>query len=92
MVSMAEIPVEIISSGYSWDCQLEGNTTSARWEPYTGVGVDGRTVDVEVVLGQHLGTLIDGASRSIKDTAKHILGNTELQALAGELDLGLLSP
>ncbi|KAI6761576.1 hypothetical protein HG531_002129 [Fusarium graminearum] len=58
-------------------------------KPYSRVGVDGRTVDVEVVLGQHLRTLINSTTRSIKDTTKHVLGHANLQALAGELDFGL---
>lgn len=57
--------------------------------PYTTEGVDGTAVDVEVLLGQDLGALVDSSSRSIKDSTKHVLGDTKLQALAGELDLGL---
>jgi len=57
---------------------------------YSGVRVDGASVDVEVLLGKHLGSLVDSASGTIEDTTQHVLGHTELQALSGELDLGLL--
>lgn len=90
MVSMAEIPVEIISSGYSC-CMSACASRAAPFVTYTRVWVDGATVDVEVVLGKNLGALVDGAAGTVKDAAKHVLGDTELQALAGELNLGLLS-
>ena len=48
------------------------------------------TVDVEVVLGQNLGALVDSTTRTVKDTTKHVLGDTELERVAAELDLGLL--
>jgi hypothetical protein len=94
IVSMAEMPVEIISSGYSytWGPSVPVPTltdSSVRRQTYTRVGVDGRSVDVEVVLGQDLGALVDGTSGSIEDTTKHVLGHANFQALAGELDLGL---
>lgn len=53
------------------------------------VRVDRAAVDVEVVLCQHLGTLVDSSSGTIEDTTQHVLRHTELQALAGELDSGL---
>lgn len=58
---------------------------------YTGEGVDGTAVDVEVVLGEDLGALVDSSSGTIKDTTKHVLRHTELQALARELDFRLSS-
>ena len=48
------------------------------------------TVDVEVVLGQNLGALVDSTTGTVKDTTKHVLGDTELERVATELDLGLL--
>lgn len=48
------------------------------------------TVDVEVVLGQNLGALVDSTTGTIEDTTKHVLGHTELERVAAELDLGLL--
>lgn len=56
---------------------------------YTGEGVNGTAVDVEVVLGKDLGALVDSSSGTVKDTAQHVLRHTKLQALAGELDFGL---
>ena len=56
---------------------------------YTRVGVDGRAVDVQVLLRQDLRALVDGTTRTIEDTTQHVLGHTELQAVAGELDFGL---
>lgn len=52
-------------------------------------GVNGTAVDIKVLFWQHLGTLVDGSSRSIKDTAKHVLRDTELKVLTGKLDTGL---
>jgi hypothetical protein len=53
------------------------------------VRVDGRTVDVEVVLGQDLGSLVDGAAGTVKDTTKHVLADSELQVMTSELHFGL---
>jgi hypothetical protein len=73
------------------DLETLGSANSCCEEvSYTRVRVDGATVDVEVVLSEHLGTLVDGLSRSIEDTAQHVLGDTKLQAVASELDFGLL--
>jgi hypothetical protein len=69
---------------------LDSTSSMCQKVSYTRVGVDGATVDVKVVLSEHLGTLVDGLSRSIEDTAQHVLGDTKLQAVAGELDFGLL--
>lgn len=88
---MAEIPVEIISSGYSYACQHLIHRSSSSGATYSGEGVDGVSVDVEVVLSQDLGALVDGTARSIENTAKHVLGHTDLQTLASELDFGLYS-
>ena len=60
-----------------------------REDTYTGVGVDRTAVDVEVLLRQHLGALVDGATRTVEDTAQHVLGDTELQTVPRELDFGL---
>lgn len=40
---------------------------------YSGVGVNRTAVDVEIFLGQHLGTLVDRPAGTIKDTAQHVL-------------------
>ena len=47
-------------------------------------------VDVEVVLGQNLGALVDGATGTVEDSTQHVLGHTELERVAAELDFGLL--
>lgn len=87
---MVEIPVEIISSGYSYNCQYTATARHALVMTDSCVGVDRLTVDVEVVLSQNLGALVDGATRTVEDTAKHVLGHTELERVAAELDFGLL--
>jgi hypothetical protein len=56
---------------------------------YSRVWVDGTAVDVEVVLRKHLGALVDGLSGAVENATQHVLGDTELQAVAGELDFGL---
>jgi hypothetical protein len=47
------------------------------------------TVDIQVVLCQHLGSLVNRATGTIEDTTQHVLRDTELQAVVGELDFGL---
>jgi hypothetical protein len=54
------------------------------------VGVDRLTVDVEVVLSQNLGALVDSTTGAVEDTTKHVLRHTELERVATELDFGLL--
>jgi hypothetical protein len=75
--------VEIISSGYTY-ARLASVSLRIDPAPYSGVGVDGAAVDIKVVLRKHLGTLVDGSARSVKDTAQHVLRYTKLQAVAGE--------
>lgn len=48
------------------------------------------TVDVEVILGQNLRALVDSTTGTVKYTTKHVLGHTELERVAAELDFGLL--
>lgn len=52
---------------------------------YSRVGVDRTAVDVKVFFRKHLGALVDGTTRTVKDTAQHVFGHTKLQALSGEL-------
>lgn len=59
------------------------------WGVYSGVGVDRAAVDVKIILSEDLGSLVDGFSRTIEDTAQHVLGHTKLQAVSSELDFGL---
>jgi hypothetical protein len=58
--------------------------------PYPRVGVDGLAIDIQILLRKHLGSLINWTSRTIEDTTQHVLGHTELQAVTGELDFGLI--
>ena len=48
-----------------------------------------RTLDVEVVLGEDLGALVDGLAGAVEDTAEHVLGHGDLERVARELDAGL---
>lgn len=57
--------------------------------PYSRVGVDRTAVDIQVVLGQHLGAFVDSSARTIEDTTQHVLRHTELQAVAREFDFCL---
>lgn len=52
----------------------------------SGIWVNGGSVDVKVFLGKHLGALVNRTAGTVKDTAQHVLGDTKLQAVAGELD------
>lgn len=56
---------------------------------YSRVRVDRLTIDIQVILRQHLRTLVNRTTRTVKDTSQHVLGHTQLQAVAGELDFGL---
>lgn len=55
-------------------------------------GGDGRrpTVDVEVVLSKDLGSLVDGVTRSVEDSALHVLRDGQLHGRSRELDVGRL--
>lgn len=54
-----------------------------------GVRVDGRPVDIQIILGKYLGALVDRSSGAIKDTAQHVLRDTNLEVLSGKLDCRL---
>lgn len=56
---------------------------------HTRVGVDRTTVDIEVVLGQDLGALVNRPTRAVEDAPQHVLGHAELQTLAREFDFCL---
>lgn len=56
---------------------------------YTRVWVNRTSVDVQVILSQHLWSLVDSPSGSIKDATKHVLRDTQLQTLSRELDSSL---
>jgi len=54
------------------------------------IRVDGGTVDVEVIFGEHLWALVNGATRTVKDSTQHVFGHAELETVAGEFDFGLV--
>jgi hypothetical protein len=58
--------------------------------PYPRVGVNGLAIDIQILLCENLGSLVNWASRTIEDTTQHVFGDTELQAVTGELDFGLI--
>jgi hypothetical protein len=60
-------------------------------ETYTRVWVDRTSIDVKVVLGKNLWSLINCSSRSIEDTSQHVLGDTKLQALTSKLNFRLFA-
>ena len=47
-------------------------------------------LDVEEILGQDVGPLIDGFSRSVEDSAKHVFGNGHAKNIASELACRML--
>lgn len=51
------------------------------------VGVDGRAVDVEVLLGKDLGSLVDRVTGTVEDATEHVLGHGQLHARTRELDV-----
>jgi hypothetical protein len=48
------------------------------------------TIDVEILLRKDLGSLVDGVTTAVEDSAEHVLGDGELHAAACELDMGCL--
>lgn len=46
-----------------------------------------QTVDVQVVFGEDLGSLVDGVSGTVEDATEHVLGHGELHRGPGELDV-----
>lgn len=85
---MAEIPVEIISSGYTCH-RLACAASICRGSSYPRVRIDGTAVDIKIVLCEHLRTLVDSSTGTVEDSAQHVLGHAQLQAVASELDFGL---
>ena len=57
---------------------------------YSRVRVDRLPIDIQVVLGQNLRTLINRTTRAIENTTQHVLRHTEFQAVTGELNFSLL--
>lgn len=57
---------------------------------YSRVWVDRLSVDIQVILSQHLGTLIDRTSRTVEYSTKHVFGHAQLQAVSGEFDFSLI--
>lgn len=53
----------------------------------TRIRVDRRTVDVEVLLSEDLGSFVDRVTGSVEDATEHVFRNGELHRRAGELDV-----
>lgn len=60
-MSMAEIPVEIISSGYTYAAVSTVRSTRGVGT-YTIVWVDGTSIDIEVIFCEHLWSFINSSS------------------------------
>lgn len=52
--------------------------------------VEEHTLDVEVVLGEHIGALVDGLAGAVEDTTEHVLGHGQPEDVAGEFDARVL--
>ena len=52
-------------------------------------GVDGRALNVEVLLGHHGGSTVDGNAGAVEDAPEHVLGHGRLEHLTGELELSV---
>lgn len=59
--------------------------TLARMRRRHGQGA--RTVDVEIVLCENLGALVNRLSGPVEDTPKHVLRHRELHTAASEFDM-----
>ena len=55
----------------------------------TGSGVHGQAVDIPVLLGQDVGTTVDGLPHAVEHAAQHIAGHAQLQGMAQETNLGV---
>lgn len=44
---------------------------------YSRVRVDGLAIDIQIVFRQHLGTLVNRATRTIENTTQHVLRHTQ---------------
>ena len=60
-MSIADIPVAIISSGYTW-LPVSWAIEFAVSQAYPRIGIDGTAIDIEVVLRKHLRPLINGSA------------------------------
>lgn len=77
IVSMVEIPVWIISSGYMREYGLIGHP-ELHLIPKGGqvkTHLKIRTINVKVILSKHFRTLINGVSRTVEYTTQHVLGH-----------------
>lgn len=54
----------------------------------TRIRVDGRSVDVEVVLGKDLGTFVYGFTGSVENSSKHVFGHSQFHAATRKFDMG----
>ena len=49
------------------------------------VWIDGLTLNVEVLLGKDLGTLVDSLSGAVKNTTQHVLADRNLEGVPAKL-------
>jgi hypothetical protein len=55
----------------------------------TLVRVDGHTLNIEEVLGEHGGTMVDRCTGAVEGTTQHFVGNGHLESRAGELTMSV---
>lgn len=49
-----------------------------------------RTIDIEIVLGEHLWAIVNRITRTVEYPSQHILGDGKLHATAREFDMSRL--
>jgi hypothetical protein len=86
---MAEIPVAIISSGYTCKPVSRDVLVLCEAKIYSSVGVYRTAVYVQIILSQHFWPFVYSSSGAIKCSTKHVLRDSKLQTVARELDFGL---
>lgn len=87
---MAEIPVAIISSGYTYGPGKLGRYSRSRLTTHSRIRIYGTAVDIEIVFRQHFWALVYGSSRSIENSTEHVFRNSELQTVPSKLDFSLV--
>mmetsp|Transcript_7110 Transcript_7110/g.17954 ORF Transcript_7110/g.17954 Transcript_7110/m.17954 type:complete len:561 (+) Transcript_7110:182-1864(+) len=69
------------------------DSTDARLDHLLGVDarlrVQRRAVDVQVILCQHRGSLVNGLARAVEGTAHEVVGDGHLQSVARKLDVAV---
>ena len=87
-MSIVEIPVWIISSGYILEYGLIGDpyciisTHSHKWRKD-----DECTIDIKIILRKDLRSLIDWVAAAVEYPSEHVFSDGQLHAAASELDM-----